>query len=111
MDVEKPEFESEAFRLFVFRSLETQENLRLTRVEIPVHLRYHKPREPTDLQKIRHEQPVDYVKMQNPRLLLACDGENFAAQCPDMMVSSFCDSSGTTKCEYLNVPYKAVTLR
>ena len=39
VDVEKPEFESEAFRLFVFRNLEIQENLRLTNVEIPIHLR------------------------------------------------------------------------
>ena len=77
---------------------------------MPVHLRYHKPREPTALEKARHEQPMAIVKMQNPRLLLACEGENFAAECPDRMVSSYCDSSGsaTAKCEYLSLPYKAV---
>jgi len=109
VDVEKPEFEAEVFRLFVFRELEPQENLRLTRVDVPVHLRYHKPREPTALEKARHEQPMAIVKMQNPRLLLACEGENFAAECPDRMVSSYCDSSGsaTAKCEYLSLPYKA----
>ena len=38
--MEKPEFESESFRLYVFRELGIQENLRLTQVELPVHLRY-----------------------------------------------------------------------
>ena len=108
VDVEKPEFEAEVFRLFVFRELEPQENLRITRVEVPVHLRYHKPREPTDLERARHEQPMAIVKIQNPRLLLSCDGENFATACPERMVSSYCDSSGSTKCEYLNIPYRAV---
>lgn len=109
VDVEKPEFESEVFRLFVFRELEPQENLRVTRVEVPVHLRYHRPREPTDLERARHEQPMAIVKMQNPRLLLACDGENFASACPERMVSSYCDSSGASKCEYLSIPYRANT--
>ena len=110
VDVEKPEFESEVFRLFVFRELEPQENLRVTRVEVPVHLRYHRPREPTDLERARHEQPMAIVKMQNPRLLLACDGENFASACPERMVSSYCDSSGASKCEYLSIPYRAVSI-
>ena len=109
VDVEKPELESEVFRLFVFRELEAQENLRVTRVEVPVHLRYHRPREPTDLERARHEQPMAIVKMQNPRLLLACDGENFASACPERMVSSYCDSSGASKCEYLSIPYRAVS--
>jgi len=109
VDVEKPEFEAEVFRLFVFRELEPQENLRVTRVDVPVHLRYHKPREPTDLERARHEQPMAIVKMQNPRLLLSCDEEHFATACPERMVSSYCDSSGSTKCEFLNIPYRANT--
>merc|ERR1719145_68678 len=32
VDVEKPEFESEAFRVFLFRTLQTKENLRVTSV-------------------------------------------------------------------------------
>jgi hypothetical protein len=52
---------------------------------------------------------VLFLYFQNPRLLLACDVENIAAQCPDHTVTAFCDASGTTKCEYLRIPYKAVS--
>lgn len=110
VDVEKPEFESEAFRLFIFRNLEIQENLRLTNVEMPIHLRYHRPREPTDLEIKKGEQPIAVVKMQNPRLFLSCDGENLVAKCPDRAVTLYCDSTGTTKCEYLHIPYKVVSM-
>lgn len=56
-------------------------------------------------------QPVAIVKMQNPRLFLSCDGgmedeENVAWRCPDRAVTTFCDSSGTAKCEYIQIPYK-----
>lgn len=132
VDVEKPEFESEAFRLFIFRNLEIQENLRLTNVEIPIHLRcvqttncffsilfsydfcvsvfrYHRPRETTELEDKKGEQPIAVVKMQNPRLFLACEGEDLAAKCPDRVATLYCDSTGTTKCEYLHIPYKVVS--
>ena len=39
VDVEKPEYESESFRVFIFRKLNIQENLRVTAVQLPVHLR------------------------------------------------------------------------
>lgn len=119
VDVEKPEFESESFRVYVFRHLRIQENLRVTSVTMPVHLRYHKP-SPTPQgvsttnnignvdgpSPASQQQPIALVKMQNPRLLLSCDTENVAALCPEKMVTSYCDASGTTKCEYLQIPYK-----
>ena len=108
MDVEKPEFEAQAFRLYIFRNLEIQENLRLTSVNLPVHLRYHKPRSQTESEKKRGDQPVAIAKMQNPRLLLACQGDDIIKHCPDRTVSSYCDSSGTAKCEYMHIPYKVV---
>merc|ERR1711990_574313 len=46
VDIEKPEFESEAFRVYIFRNLEVRENLRVTDVQLPVHLRYHRPAPP-----------------------------------------------------------------
>ncbi len=39
VDVEKPEYDSQAFRLYVFKDLVIQENLRLANIELPVHLR------------------------------------------------------------------------
>jgi len=44
VDVEKPEFESESFRVYIYHELKTQENLRLATNELPVHMRYHRPR-------------------------------------------------------------------
>ncbi len=29
-----------------------------------------------------------------------------AAACPDRTVTTFCDATGTAKCDYLNLPYK-----
>ena len=52
---------------------------------------------------------VAIVKLQNPRLLLSCDGENIGAHCPEKVVTSYCDSTGKTKCEYLQIPYKIVS--
>ena len=52
---------------------------------------------------------VAIVKLQNPRLLLSCDGENIAAHCPEKIVTSYCDATGKTKCEYLQIPYKIVS--
>ena len=43
IDIEKPEFESESWRVFIFRPLRVQENLRVTSVQLPVHMRYHRP--------------------------------------------------------------------
>ena len=110
VDVEKPEFESESFRVFIFRSLQIQENLRITNVQLPVHMRYHKPAKSSD-SKPSMASPAAIVKLQNPRLLLSCEGENMAAQCPEKAVTSFCDSSGTEKCEYLLIPYEVVSYK
>ena len=52
---------------------------------------------------------VAIVKLQNPRLLLSCDGENIVQNCPEKIVTSYCDSTGKTKCEYLQIPYKIVS--
>merc|ERR1712024_17495 len=49
VDVEKPEFESESFRVFIFRKLDIEENLRITDVKLPVPLRYHKPAQVSEL--------------------------------------------------------------
>ncbi len=47
------------------------------------------------------------MHFRNPRLLLTCDDdESVARSCPDRTVTAFCDSSGTNKCEYMNLPYK-----
>ena len=53
--------------------------------------------------------PSAIVKLQNPRLLLTCEGDNIAAYCPERTVTSFCDSSGTEKCEFLDIPYDVVS--
>ena len=139
IDVEAPEFESESFRVIVFRNLKIQENLRVTSVELPVHLRYHKPASPQDssggilgdgglsggllssfsgvsgAQSQGRAQPQlaysaslpnDIVKLQNPRLFLYCDGKNIVQNCPENIVTSYCDSTGKEKCEYLQIPYK-----
>ena len=108
VDIEKPEFESESFRVFIFRKLQIQENLRITSVKLPVHLRYHKPAINTDT-KPSSSAPSAIIKLQNPRLLLSCEGENIAAHCPEKAVTSYCDSSGTEKCEYLYIPYEVVS--
>lgn len=106
VDVEKPEFQADAFRMYVFRDLQIQENLRLTQVEVPVHLRYHQPRPPTPDEVRRGLAPSAIVKLQNPRLFLSCQGDHLAQRCPDRTVTSYCDASGTAKCEYLHLPYK-----
>jgi len=114
VDVEAPEWESEAFRVLVFRKLHIQENLRVTSVRMPVHLRYHRPASPNPA----HESlanagststPLAIVKLPNPRLLLTCDEDDFVSQCPARTVTSYCDSTGSAKCEYLQVPYKVNT--
>ena len=97
VDIEKPEFESEAFRVFLFRPLRVQENLRVTNIQLPVHMRYHKPGPPP---------PVASVKIPNPRILLSCQEEDIVANCSDRRVTSYCDESSTAKCDWLNLPYK-----
>ncbi len=67
VDVEKPEFESEAFRLYIFSELRPQENLRLASVEIPVHLRYHRPRMPTPEERRRGQSPTAVVRLRYQR--------------------------------------------
>jgi hypothetical protein len=52
---------------------------------------------------------VAIVKLQNPRLLLSCDGENIGSHCPEKVVTTYCDATGKTKCEYLQIPYKIVS--
>merc|ERR1739844_695557 len=64
VDVEKPEFESESFRVFIFRKLLIQENLRITSVKLPVHLRYHKPAINTDT-KPSSSAPSAIIKLQD----------------------------------------------
>ena len=107
IDIEKPEFESEPFRVFIFRHLRIQENLRVTSIKLPVHLRYHKPSKMSE-SKTSNAAPSAIVKLQNPRLLLACEEENVAAYCPEKAVTSYCDSTGTERCEYLQIPYEVV---
>lgn len=109
VDVEKPEFESESFRVFIFRKLDIEQNLRVTNVQLPVHMRYHKPAQITD-PKPSSSAPTAIVKFQNPRLLLSCEGENVASHCPEKAVTSFCDSTGTEKCDFLLIPYEINTI-
>jgi len=104
VDIEKPEYESESFRVFIFRQLNIQENLRITNVQLPVHMRYHKPAKVSD-SKPSTSAPSAIVKLQNPRLLLSCLGDSIADYCPERTVTSFCDASGMEKCEYLDLPY------
>jgi len=102
VDVEKPEFESEAFRVFIFRTLKVKENLRITSVQIPVNLRYHKPSPPPP----DSSPPQATVKIPNPRLLLSCPQEDMVTNCSSRKVMAFCDETGTAKCEWINIPYK-----
>ena len=108
VDIEKPEYESESFRVFIFRQLSIQENLRVTSVQLPVHMRYHKPAKVSD-SKPSTSAPSAIVKVQNPRLLLTCEGDNIAIHCPERAVTSFCDASGMEKCEFLDIPYDVVS--
>jgi len=102
VDVEKPEFESEAYRVYIFRHLEVRENLRVTEVQLPVHLRYHRPAPPAP----DGSPPTATVKIPNPRLLLSCPGEDLAPNCSARTVTTYCDESGASRCEWLNIPYK-----
>jgi len=102
VDVEKPEFESEAYRVYIFRALEVRENLRVTDVQMPVNLRYHKPSPPHP----DGSPPSATVKIPNPRLLLSCPGEDLVSLCGARAVTTYCDDTGHTKCEWLNIPYK-----
>lgn len=111
VDIEKPEFESESFRVFVFRKLAVQENLRVTAVKLPVHMRYHKPGKISDSKPSSSAAPSAIVKFQNPRLLLACEEDNIVSNCPEKMVTSYCDASGIEKCEFLHIPYEVVILK
>uniref|UniRef100_A0A0K2THT6 Phosphatidylinositol-glycan biosynthesis class X protein n=1 Tax=Lepeophtheirus salmonis TaxID=72036 RepID=A0A0K2THT6_LEPSM len=121
VDVEKPEFESEAFRLFLFKDLKIQENLRIASAAFPIHIRYHKPASPS-LDKLDPSfeasatSPSAIVKIHNPRLLLRCKqgydegvSTDFDVYCPERVTSAHCDSTGTNKCDYLILPYKVNT--
>jgi len=102
VDVEKPEFESEAFRVFIFRTLKVKENLRVSSIQLPVHIRYHKPGNPG----IDGSPPMATTKIPNPRLLLACPQEDSLTNCTSRKVTAFCDETGSAKCEWINLPYK-----
>ena len=71
VDVEAPEWESEAFRVLVFRKLAVQENLRVTSVKLPVHLRYHRPASPNPAQDslAAHGNKVKKSRKQNGNVL------------------------------------------
>jgi len=101
VDVEKPEFEAEAFRVFISRSLEVQENLRVTKIMLPVRTRYHKP----DFPPRKGEPPTAVVKIQNPRILLNCEGEDITDNCTGRIVTGYCGHFDK-KCQYINLPYK-----
>jgi len=104
VDIERPEFESESWRVFVFRPLRVQENLRVTSVQLPVHMRYHKP---SDQGAASPSGPSATVRINNPRLLLSCgDSEDILANCSERRVTSYCDETGAEKCDFLNLPYK-----
>ena len=102
VDVEKPEFDSEAFRVYIFRTLKVRENLRVTSIQIPVNMRYHKPGPPSS----DGSPPMATIKIPNPRLLLACPQDNTVANCSGRKVTAFCDETGSSKCEWINLPYK-----
>jgi len=102
VDVEKPEFESEAFRIFIYRTLKVRENLRVTSVQIPVKIRYHKPDSPPS----DGSPPMETVKIQNPRLMISCPQEDMLTNCSSRKVMAFCDETGSSKCEWINIPYK-----
>ena len=89
VDVEKPEFESEAFRVFLFRTLKVRENLKVTSIQLPVHVRYHKPGPPSS----DGSPPMATVKIPNPRLLLSCPQEDTIANCSGRKVTAFCDET------------------
>ena len=95
VDIEKPEFESESFRVFLFRPLTVEDNLRVTRVQVPVHLRYHRPANVS----------MATVRIPNPRLLLSCHDQEMMEQCGDRVVSSHCDQTGVSQCDWLQLPY------
>ena len=104
IDIEKPEFESESWRVFIFRPLRVQENLRVTSVQLPVHMRYHRP---SGQGGASPSGPSATVRINNPRLLLSCgDGEDILANCSERRVTSYCDETGAEKCDWLNLPYK-----
>ena len=69
VDIEKPEFEAEAYRVFLFRDMVMRENLRVTALQIPINMRYHRPAPPapavTPGGSLEH--PTATVKVQNPR--------------------------------------------
>ena len=87
-----------------------KENLRVTNVQIPVHLRYHKPEPPAP----DGSPPMATVKIPNPRLLLSCPSldelgnplEDLIANCSSRKVTAYCDETGTAKCDWLSLPYK-----
>jgi hypothetical protein len=68
VDIEKPEFEAEAYRVFLFRELVMRENLRVTTVQIPLNMRYHRPAPAPTAPGASGEHPSATVKIQNPRL-------------------------------------------
>lgn len=102
VNVEAPEFESEAHRVFIFRDLDVRENLRVTSLQIPVSLRYHRP----SGADAKGNVPPAMVKIQNPRLMISCHEEDLLLNCSSRTVIAACDESGRERCGWLNMPYK-----
>jgi len=100
ISTEKAEFESDAFRVLVHRNLDVQENLRVTKIMLPIKMRYHRPAPSTN-----KDNPTAIVKIQNPRILLNCQGEDLTDNCSSRIVTGYC-SNFESKCQYINLPYR-----
>ena len=76
--------------MFLFRSLRVQENLRVTNIQLPVHMRYHKPDAPPPSKSFNNEPsaPMATVKISNPRLMLSCQDEDLLSNCSDRLSRS-----------------------
>ena len=95
VDVEKPELDSETFRVFIFRTLKVRQNLQVTSIQIPVNIRYHKPGPPP----LDGRPPMATIKIPNPRLLLACPQDDTVVNCSGRKVTAFCDETGSSSGE------------
>jgi len=101
VSTEKAEFESDAFRVMIHRNLDVQENLRISKIMLPIKMRYHRPAPSTH----SGDNPSAIVKIQNPRILLNCQGEDLTDNCTSRTSTGYC-SNFESKCQYINLPYK-----
>ena len=74
----------------------------MTSIQIPVNMRYHKPGPPSS----DGSPPMASIKIPNPHLLLYCPQHDMVANCSFRKVTTFCDETGSSKCEWINLPYK-----